>query len=365
MNTILYLTMLISVGLIAIVRAKAHNAVKDASDADSSCYYRKQFAMIRLLIVFVTGIILFVILANIEKVSGLTIGLISGWSGTCFMLNFPAYAIRPTQIRDKHFALYLRGFSRDNYSETTEDLQKTDKSDSFSEGRFIHLLRQYLPVYAVGMTKELEAPHGANRVYLNDSDWEQEVEALMCRATIIIILLNESDSCIWEIRQARKYKDKIVYICDSHDKLVKVRQKLNELREGGIPIGVKVDTATFSDTKGTSKTVQLSHTDKEYSIFIHKLMNDKFGLRRHIFSDKSTKRIATVTGIILAPVLIGYFMLLDMHPFFKGIEHPYVWLSIALGLFFIGPYIIREFMYRNKRNNIMGKLIETSQTNAL
>lgn len=363
MNTILYLTMLISVGLIALVRAKAHNAIKVAPDADSSCYYRKQFAIIRLLIVFLTGIIFVVILANMEKVSGLTIGLISGWSGTCFLLNFPAYAIRPTQIKDKHFVLYLRGFSRDNYSETTEDLQKTDKSDSFSEGRFIHLLKQYLPVYAVGMAKEFEAPHGANRVYLNDSDWEQEVEALMSRATLIVILLNESDSCIWEIRHARKYKDKIVYICDNQDKLVNVRQKLNVLRESGIPIGVKVDTATFSDTNGSASTVQISHTDKEYSMFIHKLMKDKFGLNRHIFSNRGIKKIATVTGIILAPVLIGYFMLLDMHPFFKGIEHPYVWLSIALGLFFIGPYIIREFMYRNKRNNIMGKLLETSRIN--
>lgn len=357
--------MLICVGLIALVRAKAHSAVKAAPDADSSCYYRKQFAVIRLLIVFVTGIILFVILANMEKVSGLTIGLISGWSGTCVLLNFPVYAIRPTQIKDKHFVLYLRGFSRDNYSETTEDLYKTDKSDSFSEGRFIHLLKQYLPVYAVGMTKELDAPHGANRVYLNDSDWEQEVEALMSRATLIVILLNESDSCIWEIRHARKYKDKIVYICDNQDKLVNVRQKLNELREGGIPIGVKVDTATFSDTKGTSKTVQLSHTDREYSIIIHKLMDDKFGLRRHIFSNRSTKRIATITGIILALVLIGYFMLLDMHPFFKGIEHPYIWLSIALALFFIGPYISREFIYRQRRNKKMSGLLENIPSNAL
>lgn len=324
--------MLISVGLVALVRAKAHSAVTTAPDADSSCYYRKQFAMIRFLIVFLTGIILVVILSNIDKVSGLTIGLISAWGGTCLLMNFPAYSIRPTQIKDKYFALYLRGFSRDNYSETTEDLQNTDKNDSFSEGRFIHLLKQYIPVYAVGMTKELEAPHGANRVYLNDSEWEQEVEALMSRASIIVILLNQSDSCIWEILQARKYKDKIVYISDSQDKLVKVRQKLNELREGGIPIGIKVDTATFSDTKGTT-TVQLNHTDKGYSIFIHKLMKDKFGLNRHIFSNRSTKKIATVTGIILAPVLIGYFMLLDMHPFFKGIEHPYVWLSIALTLF--------------------------------
>lgn len=345
--------MIISVGLIALVRAKAHNAVKGAPDADSSCYYRKQFAIIRLLIIFMTGIIFFVILADMGKVSGLTIGLISGWSGTCFLLNFPAYAIRPTQIKDKHFVLYLRGFSRDNYSETTEDLQKTDKSDSFSEGRFIHLLKQYLPVYAVGMTKELEAPHGANRVYLNDSDWEQEVETLMNRATIIVILLNESDSCIWEIRQARKYKDKIVYICDNQDKLVNVRQKLNALREGGIPIGVKNNTATYIDGKGSSVTIQISHTDKDYSKFIHSLMTDKFGLKRRIFSNKESKKIATLQGIILAPIMLGYFMLLDMHPFFRSLEHPYILLSIALAVFFIGPYTIRELIYRNKRTILL------------
>lgn len=357
--------MLMSLGLTAVVRAKAHNAVKTSTDADISCYYRKRFAIIRFAIFCTTSIAIFIMLTNLEKVDGLTIGLVSGWGSICLLMNFPASAIRSSQLKDKHFALYLRGFSRDDYSETTEHLQKTSKSESFSEGRFIHLLKQYIPVYAVGMTKELEGPHGASRVYLNDSEWEQEVEALMSKATLIVILLNESDSCIWEIQQARKYKDKIVYICDNQDKLVKVRQKLNVLREGGIPIGVKADTATFTDSKGLSTTMPIAHSDKDYSKFIHKLMMSKFRLKRRIFSNRDNKIIATIIGIVLTPILLGYFIFLDIHPFFKELSHPYVWLVVVLSILFLVPYIIRELVFRIRRNIVMDRPIEKNQLNAL
>lgn len=347
--------MLLSVGLIAIIRVKVHNIIKSTSDADTSCYYRKKFAIIRFVILSVALILQLIIIANIESISGLTIGLMSGWGTICLVLNFPASALRPSQIKDKHFALYLRGFSRDNYAETTEELQKTDKSGTFSEARFIHLLRQYISVYAVGMTKELETPHGAIRVYLNDSEWEKEVESLMNKATLIIILLNDSESCIWEILHAKPYRDKVVYIGDNQDKIINIRQKLYNLRDSCIPISAKVNTAVYYDLAGSTKTISLNHSDKDYCTFIHTVMTDKFGLKRHISSNKESKKVATIMGILLSPVLLFYFILLDVHPFFRDLEHPYILLAVVLILLFFVPYIVREIIYRRRRNNILSK----------
>jgi len=281
-----------------------------------------------------------------------------GWSAIILSINFPVSALRPLQLKDKHFVLYLRGFCRDNYNETTKDLQKTSKSESFSEGRFIYLLKQYIPVYAVGMTKELEAPHGAIRVYLNDSNWEQEVESLMSKATLIVILLNDSDSCIWEIIHAKPYREKTVYICDNQDKIVNIRQKLYNLKEGGIPIGAKVNTAVYNDSQGLSISISLTHTDKNYSTFIHSLMKDKLGLKRRIFSNKETNKIAFIFGIVSTPMLLAYFMLINIHPFFKEFEHPYIWLAVVLVILFFVPYTIRELIYRRKRNIIMNRPIK-------
>ena len=316
MNTAFCLIMIITVGAITLVSAKARSVVRNSLSADESCYYRKIFAITRFCMVFIASVILLFILANLDSVSGLDVGLMSAWGAICLSINFPVYAIRPSHLHNECFVLYLMGFSRDNYGESIETLQKSSASKSFSEGRSIHLLKQYIPVYAVGMTKELEAPHGASRIYLEDAEWEQEVEALMKKATMIIVLLNDSNSCIWEIQHAHRYKNKTVYICDSQEKLINVRHKLNASREGvAIPLGMKVNTITFTDSKGSSRTIPIDHTDKDYSQFIHRIMSNRFGLNRHIFSNREVKKFSTIFGIVLTPVIIVYFMLLDLNPF--------------------------------------------------
>ena len=69
-----------------------------------------------------------------------------------------------------------------------------------------------MPAYAVGMTKELNSPIGAERIYLNDAEWESEVMDLMTKASLIVILLNDSQSCIWEICKSNQFKNKVVFI---------------------------------------------------------------------------------------------------------------------------------------------------------
>ena len=94
-------------------------------------------------------------------------------------------------------------------------------------------------------------------------------------------------------------------------------------------------------------------------------MMSKFGLKRRIFSNRDNKIIATIIGIILTPILLGDFIFLDIHPFFKELSHPSVWLAVSISILFIAPYAIRELVFRKRRNNIMDRSIEKNKLNAL
>ena len=74
------------------------------------------------------------------------------------------------------------------------------------------------------MTKELNSPIGAERIYLNDTEWEDEVWGLMERARLIVVLLNDSQSCIWEICKAHQFQEKVIFISNNNDKLVNIRK---------------------------------------------------------------------------------------------------------------------------------------------
>jgi hypothetical protein len=353
--------MIISAVLISYFRTKAYNAVRNAANADISCYYRKKFAMTRLIIVILASALYLIIIENLEKVSGLSIGLILVWGIFCLSCDFPISAIRPYQLKEKHFILYLRGSGRDNYTETFQNLLKTSFCKAFSDRRFIHLLKQYIPVYAVGMTKELEAPIGANIIYLNDTDLEQEVDDLMGRATIIVILLNDSERCLWEIKHAQSYKDKIVYISDNSEILANIRKKLNAIGESHIPIGLKANSAYFIGKDGHSNTIPFTNNDKEYINLIHNIMSSKLGIKRSIFSNRQIQKYGSILGIILFPLLLAYIILVDIHPLFRAIKHPEIFIAIIFSLVFIAIYLLRELLYRKKRNKLL--LTRMTETN--
>ena len=89
-------------------------------------------------------------------------------------------------------------------------------------------LQKSINVVAVGMTKEISSPEGgAQRVYLNDDTWQKDVKLMMEKAYKIVILVNDRDSCIWEIEQSAEMQDKTVYIVDDLMKFNNVRNILN------------------------------------------------------------------------------------------------------------------------------------------
>lgn len=122
---------------------------------------------------------------------------------------------------NKVFALYLRGFENDDYSNKWGLVKKGKKQ--FSEYLFTKILSKYCVCAAIGMTKELDAPLGAKRIYVDDETWKDDVAELMEKSHRIYILVNNRPSCIWEIETAVKFLEKVVLIIDDPVKYVLVQ----------------------------------------------------------------------------------------------------------------------------------------------
>jgi hypothetical protein len=95
------------------------------------------------------------------------------------------------------FILYLRGFNEDKYGSINS--VNSIPTDCFSEINLAHAVNEHYPLIAIGMTKELDAPFGAQRIYLEDSEWQDGVKKLILKAKAVIILLHDSKSCHFEI----------------------------------------------------------------------------------------------------------------------------------------------------------------------
>lgn len=122
---------------------------------------------------------------------------------------------------DKPFALYLRGFNNDSYDNTY-------KAKEFNEQLFSAIVRKNLKItmYAIGMTKELDSPMGAERVYVDDECWKEEVSKLIQKATRIYVLVNNRESCIWEMKQVVPYLEKTVFIVNDKKHYNDVKEAL-------------------------------------------------------------------------------------------------------------------------------------------
>ena len=128
--------------------------------------------------------------------------------------------------KEEDYTLYLRGFDDD------VPFKKTNyaPASKLNEALFAEAIEYGLnvPMYALGMTKEIDSPVGAGRLYVNDDDWQEIVVQLMQRTKHIFILVSNRMSCLWEIEQARTMKDKVVFIVDDIDIYNEVRKLFGE-----------------------------------------------------------------------------------------------------------------------------------------
>lgn len=302
-SIILFLCILRFVGVHELLRRTAIHHIKESDNADESCYYRKEFFRLRLIIAIIFGCIaLYVVLSGSNiGINSIMIGLLLAWTSYVHKHSLPLSGKRPNDITKSKFILYLRGFVYDDYLLMQKDLSKSHKElNTFSEGYFINILKQYMPVYAVGMTKELNSPIGAERIYLNDAEWESEVMDLMTKASLIVILLNDSQSCIWEICKSNQFKNKVVFISNNSEKLTNIRKELNKQYVYPLPIGLKEKTISyFIENANETLISEYFNTEKSYMQIIKELMFKKFGLRRFVFTQKMLNWILGVFGILL------------------------------------------------------------------
>ena len=150
--------------------------------------------------------------------------------GERIMGNISTYDIDSFDYRNIRYSLFLRGFENDSY--LTQDKLEYDKHesyDSFSEYWFFKFLKKRYkqPVVSVGMTKELDSPLGTTRIYLDDNYWKSGVISLMQYAERIFILVNNRESCIWEIAQSKNMLKKTIFIVDSQAKYDHVKEAVS------------------------------------------------------------------------------------------------------------------------------------------
>ena len=201
----------------------------------------------------------------------------------------------------KKYCLFLRGFEQDDYGHDPVVSEKT--YDSFSEYEFTSLVMQNIPICAVGMTKEVNSPRGATRVYLNDDSWQNDVLELMEKSQVIYILVNDRKSCIWEIEQSFKMLGKTVYIIDDIQKYENVRQQFTH----------KISFPKVPDDQKSDKNIfVMTYLNEDFDIKSYKNNIEGYSLALGIESEdlkkkkklkKRRKILWIIMGIIYTPIV--------------------------------------------------------------
>ena len=245
---------------------------------------RKIFITLRWLIIitYTIGIILeFGSLARASSDANIRLGRILIWFIVAFIISvYPSLSMPISGItfdrvisKKKGLVLYLRGFSTDNYKNYHQasfyerakgfwsfkkkesildetEYEILDNKDAwgiggnkiidkpFSEYNLAKAWKyskrtwknsKKIKLYCIGMTKELESPVGCKRIYIDDTTWQDNVTELIKRASRIFVLVNTSESCLWEIKQCEQYAhDRTIYILHDEKILEKVHALMKE-----------------------------------------------------------------------------------------------------------------------------------------
>lgn len=233
MTVLIFLPLLFWIIYIYIYDRKFKKIIKESSSVEESIILRRKYEKYRKKIMIYNYVILSIIFiayhyisngidSTFEYIRHLCVVLISTFAAykcakSYFKIdylngNVSSYTKDSYLQSFNQYILYLRGFTTDKRYHTIP-LKKTYKQ--FHELEFVKLLNKKFEVCAVGLPGEVEAPYGATRVYLNNETWQNDVSQLIDKALHIYILVNNSESCIWEIIETRKYLSKTTLIVDN------------------------------------------------------------------------------------------------------------------------------------------------------
>lgn len=244
----------------------------------------------------------------VSKATNRHIGNVSTFTKEAFLEQHP------------RFALYLRGFADDDYSK-----RHFFRRSQFSEYQFIRLLNTRIRACAVGMTKELDSPDGAIRVYVDDKSWQGDVLELMQKAESIFILVNDRPSCVWEIEQSANMKDKTTYIVTNTKRYLNVRGELHGII--GFP-DIKdsiLKKRFFLKSEGTGyKTSTFDNNITGYNLIAR-------GYKKRIFRQDSIRRRLRIGW----GILIGFpYMIVTATLLFNLSFDPYRFCEVFYGSLF-------------------------------
>lgn len=214
---------------------KAKENISRAEDAKEAIEMRKKLLAKRqavfisyVAIYSVIVTILGLVIINISYVLILVVILLiaNNTPKTDISGNLSFYSHKRFLEENEKFYLFLRGFN-DDTPFGSKDAQEKEK---FNESVFAETIDYALgiPICALGMTKEIDSPIGAKRIYVDDNTWQEKVLELMNKAERIFILVNDRSSCIWEIEQSISLLDKTVFIADNRERYQEVKARMGQ-----------------------------------------------------------------------------------------------------------------------------------------
>lgn len=186
---------------------------------------------------------------------------------------------------NQEFILFLRGFESDDYT-AEEKLKRRKHFKGFSEYHFINEVKKKtkMSTYAVGMTKELSAPLGADRVYLEDCYWKSNVKQLMEKAKYVIVEINDRDSCIWEIGVSDDLFSKTIYLITDLEKYLNVYSYFSNkhclLRHRMPHPSVTGQYLCFWGNGGNVVYYKFENTKESYKVLVEYLYKTKFSQKQ-------------------------------------------------------------------------------------
>ena len=282
-----------------IVKKIVTSRIKKSSTAVEAVRMRKLYIFLRItVLVGYTFLIVAVIIGfNNDIFPSLSqfSSLMGGWFIFVSMLalcslpyasmSLPISGLTINKMKDKDFALFLRGFSSDDYNPSAINKVTSfshrfrgiaDKKPDvmklpFSERSLCSAIKLFMPVYSVGMTKELESPEGSKRIYLDDATWQKDVASLIDRARFVFVLVHDSDSCLWEIQQCQEMAiNKTLFFIDDPAPLKQMLKK----DQKSIPVCLRVNNV--------EKHSAICMLNGERKVFYYR--NDEAGFEKTIRS---------------------------------------------------------------------------------
>lgn len=246
------LLFILAEGIIKLVDLPFKKRIENSTSVEDSLRTRKQLKVVRRLVSFVLILVMLAILLSISiatesydsigKDIGMVIAyaIVVGWRE--LRGNVQDRSLKDYLAKNTRFALYLRAFEADYYS-------TNPKSFSFELFLCELLSKKKVKVCAVGMTKEVDAPLGAVRVYLPDESWQDGVRELIERSGLVFVLVSDRDSCVWEIMQSASCLSKVCFFLDSIERYSNVVAQVG----GVIPFPSVNEIKTVVPTIGEPK----------------------------------------------------------------------------------------------------------------